>query len=107
MVVDQSLTLWAIIMHDMYQMWYLADQDLLSSYHILRDTGQGLNRIQRCPSIGRAMTNVISRAQSQIGGGWVGSTVVHLGDHNGTSLRFNSVTFTRNPNGSPECTAFH
>ena len=70
-------------MNDMYQMWYLADQDLLSSYHVLRDTGQGLNRVQKCPSIGRAMTNVISRAQAKMGGGWVGSSVVHLGDHNG------------------------
>lgn len=70
-------------MHDIYQMWYLADQDLLSSYHVLRDTGQGLNRVQKCPSIGRAMSNVISRAQGRIGGGWVGSSVVHLGDHNG------------------------
>jgi hypothetical protein len=84
--VDQSLTLWSIIMHDIYQMWYLADQDLLSSYHVLRDTGQGLNRVQKCPSIGRAMTNVISRAQGRLGGGWVGSSVVHLGDHNGTPL---------------------
>jgi hypothetical protein len=81
--VDQSLTLWSIIMNDIYQMWYLADQDLLSSYHVLRDTGQGLNRVQKCPSIGRAMTNVISRAQGRLGGGWVGSSVVHLGDHNG------------------------
>ena len=86
-VVDQSLTLWSIIMHDIYQMWYLADQDLLSSYHVLRDTGQGLNRVQKCPSIGRAMSNVISRAQGRIGGGWVGSSVVHLGDHNGTNPR--------------------
>jgi hypothetical protein len=30
------------------------------------------------------MTNVISRAQGRLGGGWVGSSVVHLGDHNGT-----------------------
>ena len=89
-VVDQSLTLWSIIMHDIYQMWYLADQDLLSSYHVLRDTGQGLNRVQKCPSIGRAMSNIISRfsrAQGRIGGGWVGSSVVHLGDHNGTNPR--------------------
>jgi len=28
------------------------------------------------------MTNVISRAQGRLGGGWVGSSVVHLGDHN-------------------------
>jgi hypothetical protein len=92
-LVDQSLTLWSIIMHDMYQMWYLADQDLLSSYHVLRDTGQGLNRIQKCPSIGRAMTNVISRAQGRIGGGWVGSSVVHLGDHNG-SYPFSNIILT-------------
>ena len=71
-------------MKDIYQMWYLADQDLLSSYHVLRDTGQGLNRVQKCPSIGRTMANVISRAQGRISGGWIGSSVVHLGDHNGT-----------------------
>jgi len=70
-------------MNDIYQMWYLADQDLLSSYHVLRDTGQGLNRVQKCPSISRAMQAVIARAQNRIGGGWVGSSVVHLGDHNG------------------------
>lgn len=69
-------------MHDIYQMWYLADQDLLSSYHVLRDTGQGLNRVQKCPSIARVMQSVISRAQGRMGGNWVGSSVVHLGDHN-------------------------
>jgi Protein of unknown function (DUF2009) len=72
-------------MKDIYQMWYFADQGLLSSYHVLRDTGQGLNRVQKCPSIGRAMTSVISRAQGHIKGGWVGSSVVHLGDHNGSN----------------------
>jgi Protein of unknown function (DUF2009) len=85
--VDQSLTLWSLIMHDIYQMWYLADQDLLSSFHVLRDTGQGLNRVQKCPTIGRAMASIISRAQGALGGGWVGSSVVHLGDHNGIPWR--------------------
>jgi len=81
--VLQSLTLWREILHEMFQLWYLAESDLLEQGNTYRlcDTGQGLNRIQRCPRIARAMRVVITRIQRKVGG-WVGSSVVHLGDHN-------------------------
>merc|ERR1719378_1996005 len=81
--VLQSLTLWREILHEMFQLWYLAESDLLQQGNNYRlcDTGQGLNRIQRCPRIARAMRTVISRIQAKCDG-WVGSSVVHLGDHN-------------------------
>lgn len=81
--VLQSLTLWREILHEMFQLWYLAESDLLEqgNNYQLRDTGQGLNRIQRCSRIARAMRQIVSRVQTKCGG-WVGSAVVHLGDHN-------------------------
>ncbi|THH12268.1 hypothetical protein EW145_g116 [Phellinidium pouzarii] len=60
-----------------------ADQDLLCpdiSYH-LRDTGQGLNRVQAAPKTSRMMHAILHRAQTNIGS-WVGSSVIHMGDHN-------------------------
>ncbi|KAK9450300.1 uncharacterized protein V1518DRAFT_413492 [Limtongia smithiae] len=79
--VNQSLSLWSIIMNDMFMLWSLADNDLLSTstrYRLL-DTGQGLNRVQPCPSVGRAMHSVIAQAQKRAKG-WIGSAAVHLGD---------------------------
>lgn len=61
----------------------LRNQDLLrpgNSYRLV-DTGQGLNRVQSAPAVGRAMQAILSRCQQRIGS-WVGSSVVHLGDHN-------------------------
>ncbi|KAK9490328.1 hypothetical protein V1508DRAFT_425197 [Lipomyces doorenjongii] len=79
--VNQSLTLWSIIMNDMFMLWSLADQDLLSTngrYRLL-DNGQGLNRVQSCPAVSRAMQGVISTAQKRAKS-WIGSSAVHLGD---------------------------
>ena len=42
---------------------------------------QGLNRVQQAPSVSKAMHNILHRCQRQIGS-WVGSSVIHLGDHN-------------------------
>lgn len=42
---------------------------------------QGLNRVQQAPSVSRAMHAVLHRCQQRLGS-WVGSSVVHLGDHN-------------------------
>jgi len=101
--VVQSLALWREILHgtlllfhpsratlthslrssDMFHLWSLAEQDLLSetiSYR-LRDTGQGLNRVQAAPKTSRMMHAILNRAQKSLGG-WVGSSVIYMGDHN-------------------------
>jgi hypothetical protein len=79
----QSLLLWNAILSDFYKYWMFAEQDFLDPRHpySLRDTGQGLNRVQRCPRAARAMADVLHRVQSAEGS-WVGSSVVHLGDTN-------------------------
>lgn len=81
--VLQSLTLWREISTDMFKLWYLAESDLLQegvSYRLC-DTGQGLNRVQQAPRVARAMHGILQRCQAEVGT-WVGSSVVHLGDHN-------------------------
>ena len=67
----------------MFRLWSLAEQDLLSetvSYR-LRDTGQGLNRVQAAPKTLRMMHTILQRAQQSVGS-WVGSSAIHMGDHN-------------------------
>lgn len=68
---------------DMFHLWSLAEQDLLSENvpYRLRDTGQGLNRVQAAPKTSRMMHAILNRAQRSIGS-WVGSSVIHMGDHN-------------------------
>ena len=97
--VLQSLTLWREVLQgmdlhtpdspptklptDMFQLWSLAELDLLSPdlQYRLRDTGQGLNRVQPAPKTSRMMHAILHRAQKSIGS-WVGSSVIHMGDHN-------------------------
>ena len=81
--VNQSLTLWSLIMTNIYELYTLVDSDLLSrtNRYRLADTGQGLNRVQQCPSISRKMHTLLAQAQKTCGG-WVGSSAIHLGDHN-------------------------
>ena len=101
--VIQSLALWREILHgapsfrlsvfsmiftvphptDMFHLWSLAEQDLLSETvgYRLRDTGQGLNRVQAAHKTSRMMHAILNRAQKSLGG-WVGSSVIHMGDHN-------------------------
>lgn len=45
--VLQSLALWSAILEDMFRLWYLAEQDLLSTTQAyeLKNTGQGLQRM--------------------------------------------------------------
>lgn len=79
--VLQSLTLWEEVTRNMYALWSLTEQDLMDpelSYR-LRDTGQGLNRMQFPPRVSRGMGNILSNVQSRFDG-WVGLSVVHLGD---------------------------
>lgn len=79
--VLQSLSLWSEINRNMFQLWHLAELDMLdatNSYR-LRDTGQGLNRIQACPRVSRAIHQILHATMTRLGG-WVGSSVVHIGD---------------------------
>lgn len=81
--VFQSLALWREACHEMYKLWYLSEKDLLNSgnQYTLRNTGQGLNRVQSAPSVSRAINEILSTVQRRVGQ-WVGSSVVHLGDYN-------------------------
>lgn len=81
--VLQSLTLWREILHDMFRLWSLAEQDLLAENvpYRLRDTGQGLNRVQAAPKTFRMMHTILHRAQQSVGT-WIGSSAIHMGDHN-------------------------
>eukprot|EP00472_Partenskyella_glossopodia_P004705 CAMPEP_0197527326 /NCGR_PEP_ID=MMETSP1318-20131121/21102_1 /TAXON_ID=552666 /ORGANISM="Partenskyella glossopodia, Strain RCC365" /LENGTH=600 /DNA_ID=CAMNT_0043081897 /DNA_START=51 /DNA_END=1850 /DNA_ORIENTATION=- len=81
--VMQTLMLWRDILHDFYRLWFLAEDDLLNpnNAYRLRNTGQGLNRIQSSPNIAREMSRIIHTARTKVGY-WIGSSVVHLGDHN-------------------------
>eukprot|EP01091_Cochliopodium_minus_P018351 TRINITY_DN7420_c0_g1_i1.p1 TRINITY_DN7420_c0_g1~~TRINITY_DN7420_c0_g1_i1.p1 ORF type:complete len:552 (+),score=144.01 TRINITY_DN7420_c0_g1_i1:38-1693(+) len=78
----QTFTLWREISQDMFKLWYCADSDLLdpSSYYVLRDTGQGLNRVQSPPRVRKLMGNILQRTMSIVKGSWIGLSVVHLGD---------------------------
>ncbi|KAN0032792.1 hypothetical protein ACTFIV_006715 [Dictyostelium citrinum] len=81
--VYQSLSLWQRILHDMFKLWYLAEIDLLGGHRYqLSNTGQGLNRIQPCPNVGKMMHSILRQTQQKVGDDWVGSSVIHLGDHN-------------------------
>lgn len=57
--------------------------DMLSegNPYSLRETGQGLNRLQQAADVYRVMNEIIHTVQREAQG-WIGSSVVHLGDHN-------------------------
>jgi len=79
--VHQSLLLWREIQHNMFRLWKAADTDLLgSSSYTYVNTGQGLNRVQSAPHVERVMSEILSTVKSKIQSGWVGLSVVHLGD---------------------------
>ncbi|GAM23297.1 hypothetical protein SAMD00019534_064720 [Acytostelium subglobosum LB1] len=81
--VYQSLTLWKKILHDMFKLWYMSENDLLGGIpYKLTQTGQGLNRVQPAPRISTEMGHILHSSQAKVGDAWVGSSVVHLGDNN-------------------------
>jgi hypothetical protein len=57
----QSLTLWRDIIDDMFRLWHMAEEDLLSDFvtYSLQDTGQGMHRVQQSPHLER--TRLCSR----------------------------------------------
>jgi hypothetical protein len=80
--VEQSLLLWREILGQLSKMWCLAEADLLDGNgYRLRDTGQGVHRVQSAPHVGRFMHAMLSRMDDVLDGGWVGSSAVHLGDN--------------------------
>ena len=83
--VLQSLTLWENILEDMFRLWYLSESDLLSSQYPyeLKNTGQGLQRVQNSPQVFKSMHEILGFTQRELGkSNWIGSSVIHLGDHN-------------------------
>jgi len=91
--VLQSLSLWREIAHDMFRLWCLSEEDLLTAEnrYTLKNTGQGVQRVQKAPRVSGAMRNILHSTQQRCaelaarGGGeakWIGSSVVHLGDDN-------------------------
>ena len=81
--VLQSLSLWREVLHDMFRLWHYAEQDLLDAgnKYSLENTGQGLQRLQKAPRVAQMMSKIVSRVQRNLGG-WVGSSIIHLGDKN-------------------------
>jgi hypothetical protein len=70
-------------MNDMFRLWYLAEEDLLSQTvpYTLRNTGQGVQRVQQSPRTYRAMQEILRCVQGKVEQ-WIGSSMIHLGDHN-------------------------
>ncbi|KAL7067807.1 hypothetical protein ACR3K2_17160 [Cryptosporidium serpentis] len=81
--VLQSLTMWREVMDNMMRLWCTAEDDLLDEKNRYRlgNTGQGIHRIQGAPRLYKAMCEIVSKVQSEVGS-WVGSSVIHLGDRN-------------------------
>ncbi|TMW63864.1 hypothetical protein Poli38472_002805 [Pythium oligandrum] len=80
--VLQSLLLWRNITTAMLRLWWAIEEDLLEgSAYRLRDTGQGLNRVQHAPKTSNLVHRILHQTQ-KLRPRWVGSSVVHLGDHN-------------------------
>jgi len=96
--VMQSLMLWREIQHEMFKLWLLADEDLLNEDNSYRlyNTGQGLNRMQSAPKISQAMHSILHRVQTRVQG-WVGLSVVHLGDRDVPNALFFIDKYTQVP----------
>jgi len=101
--VLQSLTLWREVLNDMFKLWVLSEEDLLdnTNRYRLSQTGQGLNRVQQAPRVEDAMHKLLSNTKKKLES-WVGSSVIHLGDHNVPNAlmfidKYNQVTRIVNP----------
>ena len=80
--VMQSLQLWREIQNQMFRLWIAADADLQDQRNPYRlyNTGQGLHRVQRADRVSRIMHEILGTVKRRVGSGWVGLSVVHLGD---------------------------
>jgi len=66
--VLQTLLLWKQIIRDMYKLWHLTDADLIGSggHYVLRNTGQGMNRVQSAPKLQGAMSRILSKVKGEV-----------------------------------------
>ncbi|CXJ17851.1 conserved protein, unknown function [Plasmodium berghei] len=83
MYVLQTLHLWKEIGEHMFSLWACAENDMLDfkNPYRLMDTGQGLNRMQSGHKVLSAMKKILHNVQKKLGG-WVGSSMIHMGDTN-------------------------
>ena len=78
--VLQSLTFWKHVLTDMSHLWVTMEGDMLQTEYTLAHTGQGVNRIVHCPALYKEVQAVLEKAKQELGG-WVGSSRIHMGDH--------------------------
>ncbi|GAW83484.1 conserved protein, unknown function [Plasmodium gonderi] len=83
MYVLQTLYLWKEIGEHMFFLWACAESDMLDfkNPYRLMDTGQGLNRMQSGHKVLNVMKKILHNVQKKVGG-WVGSSMIHMGDTN-------------------------
>ncbi|SBT82440.1 conserved protein, unknown function [Plasmodium ovale] len=83
MYVLQTLYLWKEIGEHMFFLWTCAESDMLDfkNPYRLMDTGQGLNRMQSGHKVLSVMKKILHNVQKKLGG-WVGSSMIHMGDTN-------------------------
>ncbi|CAG9472171.1 conserved protein, unknown function [Plasmodium vivax] len=83
MYVLQTLYLWKEIGEHMFFLWACAENDMLDfkNPYRLMDTGQGLNRMQSGHKVLSVMKKILHNVQKKLGG-WVGSSMIHMGDTN-------------------------
>eukprot|EP00961_Rhodomonas_salina_P205273 2771005-Rhodomonas_salina.1 len=57
------------VLTELPRLWHLAERDMLdpTSPYALRDTGQGLNRVQRANRVAKAMGSILAGVQSKLG----------------------------------------
>lgn len=81
--VNQSLLLWLEIVDNMLELWRAGERDMLEEHnqYALKNTGQGLQRVQGASTVGRLMGEYQRRVCEKSAQPWVGSAVVHLGDN--------------------------
>jgi len=82
--VLQTMTFWKNILMEMYSLWTIAERDMLDASipYVFEATGQGYHRVQRgATNTLFALQKILQRTKSELGGVWVGSDRIHLGDH--------------------------
>ena len=82
MYVLQSLALWKNVSREMFALWVVAENDLLDPEvpYELRETGQGLHRVQKAPRLYKAVAAILEETKRELGQ-WVGLETIHLGDN--------------------------